>query len=333
MGRRRIQIWLVLAAVLCGALCGSGVVGSAPAIAATSGPDLVANVSGGAPAVSGATAPFVVAVSNVGGVGSSGAISVQLSMTGDSGVALSATGSGWDCSGTAQECTTETAATPGGQLPDITVNVPVGELLGNGGTVGLKAVVSNSSDTTTADDSASAEEPVVASDGVDLVPVIAPSPPVAAGADATFELGVENVGELASNGNVEVIIAPEGDVGGEWSASGSGWSCPHGSDRCTTTTSVSAGATLAELTVHVPTEVSFPDSHWVGLGVQISNSSDAVALNDSASAQVPLGPPSGVDLEVGAHGDGPVAAGQDASFSRRCAMLVTRLPLVRWSFD
>ena len=73
------------------------------------------------------------------------------------------------------------------------MNVPVGELLGNGGTVGLKAVVSNSSDTTTADDSASAEEPVVASDGVDLVPVIAPSPPVAAGADATFELGVQNV--------------------------------------------------------------------------------------------------------------------------------------------
>ena len=130
-----------------------------------------------------------------------------------------------------------------------------------------------------------------------------------------LSLAFKTSGELASNGNVEVIIAPEGDVGGEWSASGSGWSCPHGSDRCTTTTSVSAGATLAELTVHVPTEVSFPDSHWVGLGVQISNSSDAVALNDSASAQVPLGPPSGVDLEVGAHGDGPVAAGQDASFS------------------
>jgi len=200
-------------------------------------------------------------VSNVGGVASSGPVSVQLSMIGDYGTALSASGSAWDCSPLTDECTTEAVAAPEGQLPAITVSVPVGELLGDGGTLGLKAVVSNSLDTTTADDSASDEEPVVASGGVDLVPIVAASQPVAAGAVATFQLGVKNVGELTSSGNVELIIAPEGAVGGEWSASGTGWSCPHGSDRCTTSASVAAGSMLPELTVQVPTEVSFPDSH------------------------------------------------------------------------
>jgi uncharacterized membrane protein len=308
--RRRV-LWLAVLA--CSA--GWATVGSMPAIAASSGPDLVVSLSGAAPAASGGVAQFTATVHNLGGSSATGAVVVQFSGSGDTGGAISATGSGWSCSSATEACESEGPVSAGSALSSITVRVPAGAVLTGTGNVGLRAVVSNASDSITSDNSASAQEPVVAASGVDLVPTVAAGPPVAAGAQATFQVGVSNVGGAASAGNVEVVIAPQGEVNGQWTATGTGWSCPEGSGRCTISAAAVAGESLPPLTVRVSTLSSYPSARWVGLNVMVVNTSDAVSLNNSASAQIPLGPPSGVDLEVGAHAEGAVAAGQNASFT------------------
>ncbi len=323
-GRRRGLVRVAVGGLVVAVLgLGLGVTTSSldttPAGAAAAPADLVVLVTPvGSGVRAGSTASFKVSTRNVGGVGSSGQVSLSFSRYGRGSGPYSFSGSGWSCPTGGVTCVTSTAVAVGGSLPDLTVSSGTyGDFPTSPGFVELSVAVANASDGVTGNNSASAQLPVVAPSGVDLVATLAPvGSGVRAGSSGSFKASVRNLGQASSSGQVEVSFFRYGPGSGSWSFSGSGWSCPTGGVTCVTSESVPAGGSLPELTVSSGTNPSFPASQGpLQVAMSVTNASDGIGANNSVTAQLPVVAASDVDLvaSLSPVGSG-VRAGSAGSF-------------------
>ncbi|MBI3177211.1 MAG: DUF11 domain-containing protein, partial [Chloroflexi bacterium] len=197
--------------------------------------------------------------------GPSEAPSVSVSDALPTGTTLvSASGTGWSCSGTTTvTCTRATLAV--GAAPSITVTVTVGASVAQGTVLSNTATVSTSSiDTNPANDSATATTTVNAQADLSMIKTDSPDP-VIAGNNLTYTLAVTNNGPSnAANVSVSDTL-PAGVT--LVSATGSGWSCSGTTAITCTRASGSVGALPAiSVTVSVP-----------------SNTAQGTVLNNSAT--------------------------------------------------
>jgi hypothetical protein len=290
-----------------------------PAAAASAPADLVVFASPvGATVRAGANATFKISVRNVGGATSTGQVDLTVSRYGSYTGSLVLSGAGWSCPAGGSTCVHAGTVASGGSLPDLTAVTAVGRGFPSyPGTISINSQVSGGGDAVTADNSTSAQLAVVAGSSSDLVSVVTPVGSAAkAGSNASFKVAVRNLGQAASSGQVEVAISRGGAYAGSMTASGSGWSCPAGGSTCVSSGSAAAGGALPDLTVTTPVASYYPSSPgYIYVAANLTNTSDGVSGNESATGQLPVVAATGVDLATTVTSDATtVRAGATAGF-------------------
>ena len=158
----------------------------------------------------GETAAFRVAVRNVGGQAATGRTRVLLTVAGSAGL-VTASGEGWECGRGVPACTTTRTAPPGGELPELRVEVPTLETRTGPypfmASTRVAAVVEHPRDTVLEDDAASSTVPGRSSaSDLDLSTASGPS---GAGPTAQALVAVTNTGNAPYAGPVRVdVTAP-----------------------------------------------------------------------------------------------------------------------------
>ncbi len=214
----------------------------------TTAADLAVTKSHSGPAIAGQDITWTVDVVNNGPSVSLGPITVVDTLPTGS-ILVSATGTGWLCtpgSGTVS-CVRAADLAPGAAAPQISVvtTIPTGQT----GSITNTAVVSGTT-TDPVPGNNTGTDTVAVSALADLSIAKTSIGAVVAGADATYELEVRNLGPSVSRGPIRVTdTLPAGTT--LVSASGTGWTCVPGSGSvtCTRAADLAAGAVAPVITV------------------------------------------------------------------------------------
>lgn len=223
----------------------------------------VTNVGSGAPTVpSGFAYDYVLTASNNSPSAGAGVVTVKAVLP-DSSVTLMdiVEGNEWTCASEALEFgVPQTLVTCTSQGIAASATVPVATLKVFAGAVGsarLRAWVSGTADTNTANNVADASKLIVASSAPDLTITSTSDPaipsPVGRGLPYSYTLNVANLGPGVPSGTTTVTdILPEGVT--YTGATGNGWACASsdGTVTCTRTTSFTIGAPAITVTATAP---------------------------------------------------------------------------------
>jgi hypothetical protein len=224
------------------------------------------------PPARGESADFEAVVSNIGGA----AIGSRIELAFD--ISLAGQGPGWTCPADAGRCVTDADLAAGATLPELTLSSQT-SASSTAVTRSVYAQVETDDDFIHSNDTGSAQTPLVPARGPDLTLTLRPGPVAPQGSTATALVTVANVGPAPSNGDIEVAF--DSDT----SASGAGWTCPAGAERCVTSATVAPGETLPELDLQMPTDSS---SSGAWFWVQLSGGGDGLVQNNFGWTMVPL---------------------------------------------
>jgi uncharacterized repeat protein (TIGR01451 family) len=243
---------------------GSYTAGPGTAVARIASADVSLTKAVGAVPVAGSTGSWTLTVRNLGPNPATGPFTVtdQLTNPLPSGVSsISASGTGWSCSTAAPVSCQRTAAgdtlASGAAFPAITLAYAVGSSVPDGSTLSSTAAVSaRTQDPAPANNSATAPVAVRAAANLAIDTSLS-SPQLIAGAPASYELAVTNLGPSSAVGPIS--IDDQLPAGSRFvSAAGTGWSCdpiPAGtlgaSLHCTLPGPLAVGAVPAAVTVTV----------------------------------------------------------------------------------
>ncbi|MFB9311868.1 DUF11 domain-containing protein [Nocardioides plantarum] len=271
-------------------------------------PDLAVTKTHSGTFVQGAQAAFTLGVSNVGPVATQGQVSVSDTLP--AGLTfVSATGSGWTCSGTATvTCTRSDVLAAGAAYPSISLTVLVTDTAP--ATVANTATVAGGGDSPDDNNSTVDSVPTVAITDLSLTKTPSATS-VAVGGDVTYTLTVTNHGPSRSTGSTVVDTLPAGMT---FVSADSG--CVSSPSASTVTCAVGPLAQGASTSVLVTTrpDVGTAGRTLTNTATVLADQTDPTPGNDSATAAVQVRP---VDLAVTSSIQGDPAvltAGQTATW-------------------
>ncbi len=250
---------------------------------------------------------YTLTVTNVGSAASSGAITVTDNL--QSGLSfVSGGGAGWTFSVSGQTVTcTNFGSIASGASSSLNITVGVGN--GVSGSVTNTAVVSNSGDSNSSNNTAS--DVTVISSSTDLTIVKTHVGSFIAGANGAFTLTVSNVGASASSGVITVTdTLPQGLS--FVSAAGSGWSFSVSGQTVSGASSASLGPG-ASSSFNLTVSINGAATGSVTNTATVSNSSDGNALNNTTSDTVTI---NGLaDLTISKTHTGNFTAGSNGAYT------------------
>ncbi len=266
----------------------------------------------------GVNGTFTLTVSNLPGSGyATGTISVTDAVPANL-VVQSASGTGWDCSGTVGQnvsCTRPGPVAPGVTLPVITLVVqpaaPTPPIL-NTATVPYPADINNANNSD--DDTVT----ILAAPEPDLMITKSHVGDFQVGVNGTFSFRVQNVGSAATTGTITVDdILPAGLT--LVSASGSSWNCSTSTIggqtvQCTTAATVAPGSFTTDITVVVAVDAAATPA--VTNTATVTTLGDTNAANDSDNDTVNVNSSVAPDLTLQkTHSGGNMLEGVNADFT------------------
>ncbi|HJQ02696.1 MAG TPA: hypothetical protein VJ851_13935, partial [Jatrophihabitans sp.] len=258
---------------------------------------IVKSHSGTATAGSGLT--YQLAVHNGGPSDVTGPITVSDSLP--AGLSyLSATGTGWSCGYTSGSrlvsCTLAAGLANAADANPISLATTVDSDAGAGTISNAADVSSGTADPVLTNNASTDPVTVVTSAAISLTKVLAGTPPVLAGTDATFTLVASNAGPSDAD-SVTVTDTLPANMSFD-SYTGTGWSClPSGQDVVCTRAGIPAGTSAPPITLQALVSASTPVTLPAGTAVLVNNASIDSATPGSSSNPAP------VDVPVQAQAD------------------------------
>jgi uncharacterized repeat protein (TIGR01451 family) len=282
---------------------------SASASIAVQCADVHISKTGNGPIFAGQTATFAIAVSNAGPGPATG---ISVTDTLPAGTWTITAGAGWTCPATATgtfSCTFAGTLAAGATTTPITVSRDT--TTADCGTLTNSATVSatNEPPADQTDNTASAS---IAVQCADVHISKTGNGPIFAGQTATFTITVSNAGPGPATGVSVTDTLPTGT----WTiVAGAGWTCPAtatGTFTCTFAGTLAAGATTTPITVSRPTTTADCGTLTNSATVSATNEPPADQTDNTASASIAV---QCADVHISKTGNGPIFAGQTATFS------------------
>ena len=257
----------------------------------------------------GSNATFTLGVTNVGTGSTTGTITVTDNLA--TGLTfLSGSGAGFTCSAAGQlvSCTRTAVLTPG-QSASITIIVAVSATAGT--SIVNTATVSTPGDSNLPNNTATVGPVTVGTPAPDLAITKAVNGTILAGGNATFTIGVQNVGQGSTTGPITVTDVLQSGLTFV-SGSGTGWSCQASGQVVTCTNAgplAPGGATTLQLVVAVAPGVTSVSNT---ASVAITGDSNS-GNNSAATGGIPTTPAPDLSLQKAATGS--FSVGQPASYT------------------
>lgn len=242
--------------------------------------DVSVTATGPATATAGTQATYVVTVANAGPSQTSG--TTTLSVPVPAGTTLvSATGTGWTCTGTTTVACSRTGAIGVAQA-GVAVTIVLAVAPATRGALAVTGTVAGaSSDPATSNNTATVDTTAVAS--VDTSAIITGPATVTAGTQATYTLSLSNAGPSSTSSTL-TLAAPVPANTTFVSASGTGWSCVLGSGVVTCTSGAGLGVAATSTTVSLVLGVSSSVTGTLTVSTTAgSGDTDPSASGDTAS--------------------------------------------------
>ena len=197
-------------------------------------------------------------------------------------------GTGWTCDATLL-CRRTLSILAGDSAPlDLTIRASTAA-------TSLESLLASARQGTSAAATALLPLPLATVSGVDLLQEVEATDATPTGSIAQFRVRVRNGGAVVARKRVQVRLTAIGRSGGSVTGSGSGWTCPPGTERCVTDADVPPGGTLSDLVVLAPT-VSGDPGGSIALQSNLEGvDDDAYPANDYGQARSPIVAHSGVD--------------------------------------
>lgn len=273
------------------------------------GVDVAIAKSHGAAFTAGQNGTYTITVTNVGSIATTGGLTVTDNLP--AGLTyVSAAGTGWTCSatGAAVTCGNPAILAPGAAAPAITLTVSVGNAAVP--SVTNVATVSTPGDIVPGNNTASDPTPVAPAPLLDLAIVKSATTPFMVGANATYQLTVNNISLAPTSGTTTITdLLPMGLT--YVSATGTGWTCSFsaGAVSCTFPAVLAAGASSNVLVTVAVDAAAAPSVSNTGV---VQSPGDSNPNNDRSTITTPV---QLLDVAIAKSHTGNFTVGQNGTFT------------------